>query len=311
MARQRKTYHGYANVEAYRTAQEARDVLHTRLDLDLFLALDPEARAARWRGWSLSAKVGAVIQMLERRFLERGGALADLGQAWDDELVAQWIAKYDAKWGAEPTATEVAVVAALEVQQDQAELAERHARNGAERKAAQAEQRAVGRALEHFHAGARARQLASGAWAVDSSKLDGSRYEVSGERCACPRGAARCWHKVLRSAYELSGDHYADPSGRPHGDDPTPTAPTSTTPPSAPTPMPSAPRALPASAVALWRAALQRFEDRRRFELAELLARAERALAEGATRLAQLDGVPLNAYEADETPAARATRRAA
>lgn len=318
MARQRKTYHGYANVEAYRTAQEARDVLHTRLDLDLFLALDSEARAARWRGWSLSAKMDAVIQMLERRFLERGGALADLGQAWDDELVAQWIAKYDAKWGAEPTATEVAVVAALEVQQDQADLAERHARNGAERSAAQAEQRAVSRALEHFHAGARARQLASGAWTVDSSALDGSRYEVSAGRCTCPRGAARCWHKVLRNAYELATDHYAEPSGRPHGDDPTPTAPTSITPPSTPTPTPAQTRALSPSALARWRDAHQRFEDRQAFEAQaarltpELLARFQYALARRAFRQrwaeeVLLDGVPLSAYE---VPAARVVAQA-
>lgn len=66
----------------------ARHIIRTTtIDLDAFLALDGDARAARWRQWDRAAKFQAVAQMLNRRFGD-----------WSEEEIDRWIAHYDSKW---------------------------------------------------------------------------------------------------------------------------------------------------------------------------------------------------------------------
>jgi hypothetical protein len=62
---------------------------NTRLDLDLFLALSPEERAARWRQWDRATKWQACALMLRRR-----------NGDWEVEAIERWIAHYDSTWGA-------------------------------------------------------------------------------------------------------------------------------------------------------------------------------------------------------------------
>jgi hypothetical protein len=67
-----------------RTAQR-----HSHVDLDAFLDLTQEERAARWRQWDRAAKWQAVALMLER-----------VQGDWDAEAVESWIERYNKRWGA-------------------------------------------------------------------------------------------------------------------------------------------------------------------------------------------------------------------
>src|SRR5262245_44026104 len=83
---------------------EARRIIRTTtIDLDAFLALSSEARAARWRQLDGGAKFQLVALMLTRKY-----------GAWEEETVELALRTYDARWGASPLPTEAAVCAALE-----------------------------------------------------------------------------------------------------------------------------------------------------------------------------------------------------
>lgn len=84
---------------------EARLVAQTRIDLEAFLALPREVRAAQWRGWNRQAKADVVIQMIVQIWIERWGA-EDAGEAWSEALVQHWIDRYDERWGTEQAAEE-------------------------------------------------------------------------------------------------------------------------------------------------------------------------------------------------------------
>ncbi|HEU4322024.1 MAG TPA: hypothetical protein VFS21_02640 [Roseiflexaceae bacterium] len=186
-------------------ARAARLGLQTRIDLDAFLALDSTTRAARWRGWDVSAKADAVMQMLGRKSIE-----------WSEELVAAYIEMYDAKWGGELTQTERAVAGALELLADQAAgRADSPTATAAQRAEAQAEARQIVSAQREFLGGRRAVEVERGVWSVPSATRPGQVYQVQlGEQavCSCPRRSSGCWHVQLASATERAPDLIHDPA---------------------------------------------------------------------------------------------------
>lgn len=180
---------------------EAQHTLKTaRIDLDAFLALSGEERAARWRGWDRAAKWQAVAQMLERRV---GG--------WDVDAVEYWIGQYDAKWGDAPTVMEAAVYGALDDLDEQARRAEELG-DAADAAYFAAERRAIGRARAMYQAGARPEQLTGGDWRVPSASGNGSYGVTRLGACDCQAGqhSLRCKHAVLIAAVELGLERLSD-----------------------------------------------------------------------------------------------------
>ena len=169
-----------------------------RIDLDAFLALSGEERAARWRGWDRDAKLQAVQQMLTRKY-----------GSWDDESVALAIATYDAKWGAAPTTVESAVLAAIDDLQAQAERGAAEARDASEALYFAAEVRAFDRARAMYRDGCRPEQRAGGDWTVASASGAGAYTVTRGGACDCKAGqrALRCKHVALIAAIETGLDN--------------------------------------------------------------------------------------------------------
>lgn len=87
-----------------RADADAQSLKTVRMDLDAFLALKGEDRAARWQQLDRASKQDLVIQQLGR-----------CGYDWTDELVAEQIARYDAKLEVTdlviPPAAEIAALA--------------------------------------------------------------------------------------------------------------------------------------------------------------------------------------------------------
>lgn len=277
MARQ----HTSAKLEGQYFNEQDRDLSHelryilrtTRIDYAAFRALPVEVREARWRAWGAAGAVGlAAKRQLVVLMFESAGA-AD----WTEAEINATVATFDARCGAEPTATEAATAAALV---SQIELAELVARNTPEagRGQAEAEVRAAQRALELYIAGARPELQPGGVWVVESGAFDGTRYQVElvdrRWRCSCPAGKRHCKHAALvRAVAEGAPEHY---------DDPVPQRFPSLLPPA---PVDAPPARLTPEIAAMFRQALARHQ------------RGEELL----------DGIPLAAYEAD----APARRRAA
>ena len=101
-----------------RTAEAAESLRSIVVDLDGFLALAPEQRAARWRQFDRAAKFQLVAQMCARRFGD-----------WQPDEVAVWIARYDAKWEAGDPASDLPIPPAADIcalAQERSALAQRH-----------------------------------------------------------------------------------------------------------------------------------------------------------------------------------------
>lgn len=157
----------------------AQQLKTTRIDLAAFLALDAEAKAIRWRQWSLASKQDVVIQQLTR-----------LGYEWSDALVAEQIAKYDAKWL--PSDLDIPAVAAiLVVAKERSDDAQRH---GDYAGAAQ-----LNRLRVNLQRGA-GLSWSLGDLLVQSVNNPGKVYSVSRRGCTCvngQKGQVACWHIAL------------------------------------------------------------------------------------------------------------------
>lgn len=186
-------------IESY--DHEAQDTIrHTRIDLDAFLALKGEARAARWRGFDRSAKEDAIIQQLRRKGIE-----------WTAELLESWIAKYDAKWGAEPLPTEAATMAALSRLAHENAAHARTARAAGERDDAAFFQRAATaytNALIEYRSGVRPTQ-AGDSWLLPSRRAGEPAHLVRKDGdwvCCCKAGASMHWPIALIIGLEVAAD---------------------------------------------------------------------------------------------------------
>ena len=162
-----------------RIADEAQEISRTRIDLDAFLALSSEDRAARWRQWPSSAKTDAIIQQLGRAGLD-----------WTAELVAHWTKHYDAKYGVSdlvvPPAADILAVA-----KERSDLAQQH---GDYAGAAQ-----LNRLRVNVQRGAHL-SFHLGDLLVQSVNNPGQVYAVNRRGCTCPNGQAgrsQCWHVAL------------------------------------------------------------------------------------------------------------------
>jgi hypothetical protein len=191
-----------------RAAADAQQLKTVRMDLDAFLALKGEARAARWRGLDQASKMDLVIQQFGRLAID-----------WTDELVAEQIAKYDTKWGAELLTSEQTVLAELaRLAAEHGEFA-RTARAEGLKVAAKDFQRAANayaNAASDYAAGVRPEALPNGAWLLPSHRPGQSAHiltkapyneEHAGEWvCTCASGAAIHWASAMLIGIEVAGD---------------------------------------------------------------------------------------------------------
>lgn len=201
----------------HRTTEEAQRVIkETRIDLDAFLALNGEERAARWRQWPVSAKEDAIRQQLGRA-----------GYDATAEIVAQWISHYDEKYTAGPI--ERAVEGALERLIDEHSQAIRLAVQSGDKASATAERRqttAFSNALDQYQKGIRPDVLPSGARRIPSSTPGKPVHIVTMDGdwvCSCQAGASMHWPIALVIGIEVAEDHmraFDDPPGEnPLGDE--------------------------------------------------------------------------------------------
>jgi hypothetical protein len=182
-----------------RIADEAQATHRTRIDLDAFLALKGEARAARWRQWPLSAKEDAIVQQLDRAGLD-----------WDQATIDRWVAHYDAKFALSPI--DAAVEAAIERLADENAQHARTAREHGEKADAAFFQRAATaytNALIEYRRGVRPERMASGAWLLPSRRPSEAPHVVRMDGdyvCDCKAGASMHWPLALIIGIEVATD---------------------------------------------------------------------------------------------------------
>lgn len=179
-----------------------------RQALDTFLAYDLEMRAMVWRSMSERGRNLIVSAMLIRAYDD-----------WSETSVDQWVAKYNQRWGSEPTAedlawkpappmplTDASIAGALETLATTAGIALRSATSNDDRSFARRELNAANKAHSQLLAGVRAQWTESGAWLVSSATKAGAVYRVTSTGCCCEAGinGAPCWHASLVTATEMA-----------------------------------------------------------------------------------------------------------
>lgn len=169
--------------------------------LDAFLALAPEARAAAWR----------LMDDAQRRELVTFQGVRqgkDVSDSWIDGSVAG----LNAKWGATPTTTEAAIVAALEDAEARMSVASIHAYGAGDDDSGKffsRERNAAHRALEQYRAGIRPELTDDDTWRVRSASSS-AVYTVSrGGSCNCKAGEHNqpCWHCAIVASTETGLDN--------------------------------------------------------------------------------------------------------
>lgn len=162
-----------------RAEADAQQLKTVRMDLDGFLALSSAERAARWQRLDRASKTDLVIQQLAR-----------CGYEWTDELVAEQIAKYDARWEcsdlAIPPAEQIAALA-----KERSDTAQRHGDWAGAAQLARVRVNVMRGAPLLWHLGD---------LLVSSLNTPGAVYVVSRRGCSCPngrKGKAQCWHVAL------------------------------------------------------------------------------------------------------------------
>lgn len=179
-------------------AADIRNLSNLSIDLDGFLALTSEERAARWRGLDLGGKFQLVAQQIARKFGD-----------WDLVRVEVAIETYDRKWGEAPTTIESAVSAALERLAEESAQSARTARAAGERDDAKFFQRsanAFARALLFYRAGLRPHPTTQGGWLLPSQRPGEAPHllTMSGDwTCTCAAGESMHWAKALIIGIEV------------------------------------------------------------------------------------------------------------
>ncbi len=184
------------------TAEAQAITKTTVIDLDAFLALSSDDRAARWRQWDRAAKFQACALQLERK---QGD--------WTPDQVEQAILHYDRKWGPEPRSDLPIppIPEILEVVVDTIADARRHQDWQGVRQFDRIRANILGGAKLAWH---------HGDLLITSLNNPGAVYSVNARGCSCPNGAAgkaSCWHIALhdtlldmRETAAVSADIEAD-----------------------------------------------------------------------------------------------------
>lgn len=161
-----------------------------------FMSLKGEAQAARWRGLTTAEKSRLVVRRIEA-----------IGKDWTPSIVAEFIAKYDAKFAAGPV--DAAVEGALErlalESADHARAAESKADRTHFRRAATA----YTNALTQYRNGVRPEVLSSGARLVPSSTPGKPAHLLTMDGdwvCSCCAGASMHWPIALVIGIEVAHD---------------------------------------------------------------------------------------------------------
>lgn len=127
---------------------------------------------------------------------------------WTEAEVCDWIARYDAKWGSEPTTLDLAMVGAFENASEELSRAARYAAN--ELAAIENDRRALAAAQRMFHAGIRPEQQEDGTWRVRSETGRGVYQVTRFGACTCPDAVNRnrtCKHAKLVSITEQANEY--------------------------------------------------------------------------------------------------------
>lgn len=169
--------------------------------LDAFLAADAETRSAIWRLATIEARRELVISLGLRN-----------GRDISEAYIVSALEAFDARLGTEPTATEAAIVGALE----DAEARHLNASYGAYKQGDDAagkffgrERNAAGRALEQYRAGIRAELTEANVWRVRSASSSAVYTVDRAGLCSCKAGAngQPCWHVALVAGTETGLDN--------------------------------------------------------------------------------------------------------
>ncbi len=182
-------------------ADDIRALSTLSIDLDAFLNLTSEERAARWRQFDLAAKFQLCAKMITRK----------LGD-WDLVRVEVAIETYDRKWGAAPTTVEAAVSGALERLAEENAQSARTARAAGLKEDARFFQRAANsyaRALLLYRAGLRPHPTERGGWLLPSQRPGEAPHllHMDGDwRCTCPSGDSIHWASALLIGIEAGQD---------------------------------------------------------------------------------------------------------
>lgn len=192
-------------IEAY--DHEARHILRTtHIDLDAFLALGSEQRAARWRTLDAGDKQQLVAQAIVRQ----------TGRDWTVEEVEACVAHWDGKYGAAPLATEAAVAGAMEREAERAAQSARQARQDGRKDEATYFQRqatAYTHALEQWLKGVRPTYLQNGAWLLPSRRAGEAAHIVRMDGdwvCSCKAGHSMHWPIAMVIGQEMGADALND-----------------------------------------------------------------------------------------------------
>lgn len=164
---------------------DIRDLDTITIDLDAFLALSGDERAARWQQWDRAAKFQAVALMLERKYGD-----------WSEEEIERWIAKYDAKWAPAPSlpASDLAlppVEDVLALVKERFDTAERHGDYVGAGQLNRVRMSLLRGAHIAWHLGD---------LLVASVNTPGLVYSTNKRGCSCANGRAgksSCWHVAL------------------------------------------------------------------------------------------------------------------
>lgn len=145
--------------------------------LDTYLALPEGRRAPLWRQMTDAQRRLVVAQQLVAKYDD-----------WSEASVSYWVERTNARWGSEPTVTEVVTLEVL----DEMEVTSP----------------AAARAKVQFQAGVRPVAIVGG-WQVPSATSPSEWYTVDRSgRCDC-LGAfhgRHCWHASICVATEMAAD---------------------------------------------------------------------------------------------------------
>jgi hypothetical protein len=168
--------------------------------LDYFLSIPKgERRAAHWRQMTTAQKQNVIMLKL----------LRDFGDTTTGEI-ADWVARCDAEWGAEPTPVEAATIEALDDLVNRLGVQEYTAASAgrlADAKTHASERGAAERAREMYRAGVRAEQVRDGSWSVASATNVALVYRLDLDgRCSCKAGQndLMCKHRALVVATKIA-----------------------------------------------------------------------------------------------------------
>lgn len=181
-------------------ADEAQHVARAAvMDLDAFLALSGDERAARWRQFDGSAKFQLVALMLVRKYGD-----------WTCDEIEHWVSHYDEKYALPPvTAAVEGALERLAVEHADYARAARTAGEKADAKQWQRAANAYAKALAAWSAGIRPEPTVGGGYILPSQRPGQPAHLLTKDGdwvCSCASGQHIHWASALIVGIEVAHD---------------------------------------------------------------------------------------------------------